>query len=170
MGILNRVSNTYKTGVVSHLNTQPFTSILKIFGFGQRKSPLELKMKFVVALMMMTMVVYCSTAMAEDPDSYDNYGSLPQELDEVEERARVRCNECGTVAPGNRAMACYSRGCQGCIKRRQPAGNCGRGMKCQYCGGRKQKQNSNFVAAATFAKGARILALVSVREIAKAPI
>merc|ERR1712198_30152 len=169
MGILNRVSNTYKTGVVSHLNTQPYTSILKIFGFGQRKSPLELKMKFVVALMMMTMMVYCSTAMAEDPDSYDNYGSLPQELDEVEERARVRCNECGTVAPGNHDMACYSRGCQKCIRKRQPAGNCGRGMKCQYCGGRKQKRNSNFRCSSDFCQGCKNFGPRKRMEIAKAP-
>merc|ERR1712136_45297 len=153
MGILNRVSNTYKTGVVSHLKTQPYTSILKIFGSGQKKNPLELKMKFVVALMVMTMMVYCSTAMAEDPD---NYGSLPQELDEVEERrARVRCNECGTVAPGNRAMACYSRGCQRCIRRRQPAGNCGRVQKCSYCGTRLQRRDKVFGCQSSFCQGCK---------------
>merc|ERR1712198_84364 len=156
MGILNRVSNTYKTGVVSHLNTQPYTSILKIFGFGQRKNPLELKMKFVVALMMMTMMVYCSTTMAEDgpeyPDENSDYDGNPFPQDD-EDRAGFLCRHCRYLKDGrfNGPYGCHTEGCQKCIEDGEPTANC-QGLKCQYCGTEKKTQNKKFKCTSRFCR------------------
>merc|ERR1711872_386235 len=131
MGILNRVSNTYKTGVVSHLNTQPFTSILKIFGFVQRKNPLELKMKFVVALMMMTFMVYCTMAAPGINDVQEDGEELQLETVDLDEevRAGFSCGNCGAVM-GNPIYDCKGDGCQKCIKDMKPAGNCRCHIRC----------------------------------------
>merc|ERR1711951_197537 len=133
MGILNRVSNTYKT---SHLNQQ---TLLSLRSLDKDKNPLELKMKFVVALMMMTFMAYCSMAAPDINDAQDGE-ELHLETVDLEDRAgSVNCDDCGRVR--GKKYLCASVGCQKCIRdaklngyQKLGKGPCRGWMRCDACG------------------------------------
>merc|ERR1711962_138448 len=111
-------------------------------------------MKFVLAL---TMMVYCSTTMAEEYDDYGN-GSWPLDTVELdEERGDVQletvinsdgedrqteifsCAYCGKYRQythiAEEFLYCADDLCQGCIrdKREKNIGRCKRWMRCGRC-------------------------------------
>merc|ERR1711973_593232 len=102
-----------------------------------KNNPLELKMKFVVALMMMTFMVYCTVAQDAQGinDVQEDGDDLQLETVDLDEEVRAgrahNCRNCGQVL--SKAYFCESKECQECIMDGKP-GQCRPWMKCVNCG------------------------------------